>query len=671
MKKLKRLKILVIFLLTISTSVYVNEPWKVRAETINKDLNSDGVVDMLDYNIEKQYYNTNNSIYDLNKDGKIDIYDLTLLSKAFDDNFKDNGYYSIGNTQSNLMNSSYAVYRDGWIYYRNTQEQNSLYVSKPNSESRKKLTDDQVSGINVIGDNIFYINESDGNKIYTIKKDGTGRKLLINNSASNLIVSGGYIFYINSNNIRRTSIDGTNDVLLTKDAVKNFTINALKLYYINNSDSKIYSIGIDGDGKNVVENNTAVNFAVNNNMLYYINASDNKIYSLNTENNSENLLINSSALAINYDDGNIYYSSKEDGTLYKYIISTAQCQQIGKETVSTDIGTAKISVKDGYVFYTNANDENRLYSIMDDGSSKKDMETVINGQASTTVNFRVSPDTSSSIITTLKSGDKVQILGKVHTSSYNWYKIICTVNGENKVGYSVQDYFYVLNDDRMDTYLGVLSAKYESNGDPGSISSGSGDVGGKSYGAWQFSSNVGTVDSFLVYLHDNELNFYNTLNSAKQADGGSFGSNFDNAWKQIASSNYVDFLQLQKDFTKTMYYDRAVKLIEKNMPAIKVSTEGFPYKNVVWSTAVQHGVVGAAGPGEGSNKTGVITAVYNSIGTGASEDTFINAVYKERSKFSVYFPSYPADSPVLKALATRYKQECNDALTMGGYPTNP
>ena len=45
--------------------------------------------------------------------------------------------------------------------------------------------------------------------------------------------------------------------------------------------------------------------------------------------------------------------------------------------------------------------------------------------------------------------------------------------------------------------LGDLSAQYESNGDPGCISDGYGDAGGKSYGTYQFSSNAGSLGNLL------------------------------------------------------------------------------------------------------------------------------------------------------------------------------
>ena len=61
--------------------------------------------------------------------------------------------------------------------------------------------------------------------------------------------------------------------------------------------------------------------------------------------------------------------------------------------------------------------------------------------------------------------------------------------------------------------LGDLSAQYESNGDPGCISDGYGDPGGKSYGTYQFSSNAGSLGNFVVWLTYNYPQYGEQLNA--------------------------------------------------------------------------------------------------------------------------------------------------------------
>ena len=131
--------------------------------------------------------------------------------------------------------------------------------------------------------------------------------------------------------------------------------------------------------------------------------------------------------------------------------------------------------------------------------------------------------------------------------------------------------------------LGDLSKKYESSGDPGAISSGYGDAGGKSYGMYQFSSTMGVVDNYVKWLRDNGYWFGEEL--AKYTVGSSY---FDDAWKYLANSgNRHDFEKSQHDFTKAMYYDKACNLLADS--GYHVNKHSKAMKDVVWSRAVQYG----------------------------------------------------------------------------------
>jgi hypothetical protein len=129
--------------------------------------------------------------------------------------------------------------------------------------------------------------------------------------------------------------------------------------------------------------------------------------------------------------------------------------------------------------------------------------------------------------------------------------------------------------------LGELSAKYESNGDPGTVSTGYGDAGGVSYGTYQLSSAAGSAASFVRWLRNQNNPAGNILG---QHEPGS--REFSAAWKYCAA-NITEFGDLQHDYIKYAYYDTAVE-------ALRV--EGFNVENhhpvmadVIWSRAVQYG----------------------------------------------------------------------------------
>ena len=127
--------------------------------------------------------------------------------------------------------------------------------------------------------------------------------------------------------------------------------------------------------------------------------------------------------------------------------------------------------------------------------------------------------------------------------------------------------------------LGDLSAQYESNGNPGCISDGYGDPGGKSYGTYQFSSNAGSLDAFCNWLQ------YNYPSYAEQLNAYPLCSNsFDEAWRDIAANDSDGFSQAQHEYVKAAYYDQA---LAGNY--FHVENHAEVMKDVIWSRAVQYG----------------------------------------------------------------------------------
>jgi len=129
--------------------------------------------------------------------------------------------------------------------------------------------------------------------------------------------------------------------------------------------------------------------------------------------------------------------------------------------------------------------------------------------------------------------------------------------------------------------LGDLSAEYESNGDPGTVSSGSGDLGGQSYGCYQFAINAGVVQAFVRWLVD-------TGNAAgerlAQYEAGTDEFNF--MWEQEGALYGEAFAQAQRDYVQEQYYAPAVaNLAEIGFDATARSEA---LQQVIWSRAVQY-----------------------------------------------------------------------------------
>jgi hypothetical protein len=196
--------------------------------------------------------------------------------------------------------------------------------------------------------------------------------------------------------------------------------------------------------------------------------------------------------------------------------------------------------------------------------------------------------------------------------------------------------------------LGKVSAKYESQGDCGTISNTSGDYGGKSYGIWQFSANTGSLNSFINSLKNGYGDFYSRLIQAKANDGGNYGSNFDREWTNIAKQNGTKFTEAQRQYVKTNFYDLAASMIQSNS-GVNINSKSEALKEALWSTAVQHGPSGAAN-------------IFSKLNLNASDKSIINALYNERQNVDKYFSGSSQD--VRQSVYNRFNKEKLDVLSL-------
>jgi len=180
-------------------------------------------------------------------------------------------------------------------------------------------------------------------------------------------------------------------------------------------------------------------------------------------------------------------------------------------------------------------------------------------------------------------------------------------------------------DDYEKEMLGTLSASYEA-GSPGTISSGAGDAGGKSYGSYQFASAYDIPKAFFNWCLKSDDTYYQSigqrLSDAYTADGKKYKTNFDAEWKALAKENADGFEQCQRNYVQLKYYDPAVKKIEAEYDGFDMDNYSIALRNVIWSRAVQLGVSGCVS---------MMGYVFDKIGDFANqpESQLIRAIYEE------------------------------------------
>ncbi|MEW5772638.1 MAG: hypothetical protein AB1916_03865 [Thermodesulfobacteriota bacterium] len=140
--------------------------------------------------------------------------------------------------------------------------------------------------------------------------------------------------------------------------------------------------------------------------------------------------------------------------------------------------------------------------------------------------------------------------------------------------------------------LGRLSALFES-GDHGVHAIGWDPRGGTSYGKFQMSSLMGTVDRFIAFLNVRAPQWGVRLRQAGAADTGGVLGAMPREWKRIAQEDPVRFERLQDSFIHSEYYSPTVLAISAET-GLDVDAHPAAMREVLWSTAVLHGPTGGA-----------------------------------------------------------------------------
>jgi len=197
--------------------------------------------------------------------------------------------------------------------------------------------------------------------------------------------------------------------------------------------------------------------------------------------------------------------------------------------------------------------------------------------------------------------------------------------------------FNSVGGDTKQASLGSLSERYESGGDPGAI--GYDSTGGYSYGAYQLA-------------HQNAKKFVEQSPFAEMFKGLAFNSKaFQNKWKEVAKQYGDQFKQAQKDYiAKTHFEPQLQKLASAG---INVNSLPDVLKDVIWSTAVQHGA-----------NTDVVAKAMKSLKQGATVADAIKAIYNERWAGGQRFAS--STQAVKNAVYNRFfgeNGELNQALS--------
>lgn len=224
---------------------------------------------------------------------------------------------------------------NGYIYYVNIKDG---YIYKSNGKDKKLISKDRVftddmilSGMIVYNNFIYYINENNNNRLYRIDKDGKEKICLTKKSldtSDGFYILNGYIYYCSNFNIYKISMDG-------KDTIINSKEKEICTMYFNSFKKLIY-----------------------NDEFYFLKRDG--IYKMSLDGTKKCKVISGGIYDFQVFGSSIFYINEKDLCLYKDGVKIVN-NKILKDTGYEWIGNFEIN--NGYIFYTNADDDMNLYKM--------------------------------------------------------------------------------------------------------------------------------------------------------------------------------------------------------------------------------------------------------------------------------------------------------------------
>lgn len=260
-----------------------------------------------------------------------------------------------GNTMGNIVNGGLATQKDGWVYYRSSDD--CLY--RTDGVKRELISTDKLSNLNVVGDYVYCRNNSYDNKLCKINIHTGALTKLCDVDSSNVIVVDDWIYYRNkyqSNFAKmfKVSVNGGHNAELipfpeSGDKAGIFNVWGDWIYYtdyarrdglfkMKSSGEEVTKIEVEGDNEfNYMQISDGWIYYLNGTVIYKVELDgSNRTKLLDTEYNMF-MSINVVGEWIYYLLGNIFYKMQKDGTKITKVYQADAYPDIGFDIIGEQI----------------------------------------------------------------------------------------------------------------------------------------------------------------------------------------------------------------------------------------------------------------------------------------------------------------------------------------------
>ena len=259
---------------------------------------------------------------------------------------------TVGKTSGNLLNGGLFCESDGVIYFSNPYDEGMLYSMSSDMEKVKKLSDDNVSYLNVAGKYIFYTKRNDKKNVdsdffMALSTTGLYRTNLKGGSISSLYkeptqaacLYGNNVYYQHYDQekglqLYAAKIDGSEDKKLLEEPCAPFAISNNTIYYAGyNGNHAIHTLNINGTGDSILYDGNCTNVTLNGEYIYFMDMNDDyALKRIPVSGGTPEALVSERLATYNVsEDGNTVYCQIDNGTdngLYSLDINSKSLQLI-------------------------------------------------------------------------------------------------------------------------------------------------------------------------------------------------------------------------------------------------------------------------------------------------------------------------------------------------------
>ncbi|MCL2634661.1 MAG: DUF5050 domain-containing protein [Oscillospiraceae bacterium] len=284
-----------------------------------------------------------------------------------------------GNLAGNINNGGYAAYKDGWIYYVNSEDNYYLYKTNDDNTVNERLNSVPSKYINVVGNWVYYTvswemtpHYTPEPGIYKTRTDGTEQTRLSNDGANFVTVVGEWIYYVgddeNCKRMYKMRTDGKKQQLIAETEglfIMNINVSDGWIYWAEafssdgfNDPIKHYKMRTDGTEKTQIVIDEVHFTIVDDDWIYYTKFGKEGLYKIRTDGTEQTLVANISASYITIDGDWIYFSrwgDKMNGQLYKIRTDGTELTLL----VDTEMSVGA-NVAGDWVYYRNRIDLNKI-----------------------------------------------------------------------------------------------------------------------------------------------------------------------------------------------------------------------------------------------------------------------------------------------------------------------